>query len=160
MGRELVFLRHGDAAHEAVSDAERVLTPEGRAAVVDVASKLKNRGIVIERALVSTAARTRETFDVWSKEFGFQGQAYHDKSLYLAASQGILELISCQPSASKSIVIIGHNPGLSDLTRMLTGKRVMLPPAGAAVMSGDLSRWSEIRSLPSLLNVDILNPEN
>jgi hypothetical protein len=57
----LVLLRHAEAEEFGASDAERVLTPRGRTAAAAVGTWLVSRSAVPDLAVVSPAARARET---------------------------------------------------------------------------------------------------
>ena len=114
--RRLILMRHAktEAWSEGIDDHARALTPTGHEAAIAMASALKDKGWVPSKAVVSTARRTRETWTHLSKVFDTDAMTLED-DLYLAGERGIADIISDQSDAA-TLIIIGHNPGLHDLS--------------------------------------------
>ncbi|MBL8530753.1 MAG: histidine phosphatase family protein [Hyphomonadaceae bacterium] len=115
--RTLILFRHAKAVrpHEAESDRARGLTGRGRREAALAGAAMEDAGLMPALALVSTAQRTRET-----AEHGLQGfklETVFEEALYLAEPEGIWDAFSA--SEAESVVIVGHNPGIGELTAML-----------------------------------------
>jgi phosphohistidine phosphatase len=46
----------------------------------------------------------------------------------------------------ESAMLVGHNPGMEGLVRLLTGRSEEMPTAALAVIDLDIERWAEIDS--------------
>jgi phosphohistidine phosphatase len=113
--KRLILMRHAKTENwtEGVDDHARALTPSGHEAAAAMAVTLRTEGWTPERAVVSTARRTRETWKHLSSAFEGAEVKIEDE-LYLAGERGIMDFISDNDGA-KTLMIVGHNPGLHDL---------------------------------------------
>jgi phosphohistidine phosphatase len=153
--KQLIVLRHAKAApQDEAGDHKRPLADKGRKAMPLVGAKLKELGVKPEIILVSTAARTRETYDLAAGPAGFAGAEFEDE-IYLASTQVLLRRLKKIPPRTNSVLIIGHNPGLADMIRRLSDPaesdadalrraRLKVPPGAFAVMDV-LTPWSEMQ---------------
>lgn len=109
----LILLRHGKAVrdHEAPDDKSRGLTDRGRRQAAEAGAAIANAGLAPDRILVSSAARTRETYAALSSSFA-ASPAFLDQ-LYLATGKTIWN--EAARSGGRVVLVIGHNPGLHDL---------------------------------------------
>jgi phosphohistidine phosphatase len=116
----LILLRHGKAEPDSVSgeDFDRRLAPRGVRESADMGARLCDMGFAPDVALVSTAARARGTWEAASVAFpntrpSFEAHLYHaDSATIRDAARGALA--SCA-----TVMIVGHNPGLQELTVQL-----------------------------------------
>ena len=151
--RRLILLRHAKSDRPAgVGDHERPLNDRGRRAAPAVGAHLAEAGFRPELALVSTATRTRETWEAISAALGAPEAQYH-REIYEAPSTRILDVIRRAPDAVETVIVIGHNPGLGDLAATLAGEgprneRARLatefPTAAYAVIDFDAATWSAV----------------
>ena len=75
--------------------------------------------LVPDRALVSTSARTRETWVLVAAAFAKSPQAEFDGRIYEASPEAILNSIRETGTAGKTLIVVGHNPGMQQLAAML-----------------------------------------
>lgn len=153
--KQLILLRHGKAAPaDQGGDHKRPLAAKGRADCPLIGAKLKQLGVRPEIVLVSTALRTRETYDLVAGPAGLKPADYEDE-LYLASTMVLLRRLKKAPPRTNSVLIIGHNPGLSDLARKLSDPaesdptalsrvRMKFPPGSCAILNV-LTPWSELQ---------------
>jgi phosphohistidine phosphatase len=71
--------------------------------------------------LCSSAVRTRQTLDAILPSLGGDPVVEIEDELYGAWSDALLERIRAVPAAAGSALLIGHNPGISDLALVLAG---------------------------------------
>lgn len=151
----LILFRHAKAvAAGPGGDHARILAPEGRVAAPLVGAELKRLGFNPEVVLVSSAARTRETCDLAAATGGFNPATIEDE-LYLASAGVLLRRIRKVPQRTKSVLLIGHNPGLAELANRLAAPeesdgtaRMRLRarfPTATCVVFNVLTPWSEIQ---------------
>ena len=114
----LILFRHAKAVPEsdAPEDRARVLSPRGRADAVEAAKALAIQSFIPNRAIVSTAARTSETWTLAMPYLGEPPVDYRD-ALYMADAEAIWD--EAQRAKADTVIIVGHNPGLHDLAARL-----------------------------------------
>lgn len=119
MGR-LILMRHGSAEADSATgdDFDRRLQPRGEAESAEMGRRLAELGYAPDLALVSPAARARGTWAHAGAAFPdaetrFEDVLYHADSLTLRrAAERALE-------THGTVMIVGHNPGLHELTLSL-----------------------------------------
>jgi phosphohistidine phosphatase len=117
----LVLLRHAKAVpHGAAKDFDRALEPRGRVEAGRAARLLADLGLAPDVAVVSPARRTLET---WAQVEPYLPAAAveHDATVYEADAKALLDCAARRPEAG-TVLIVGHNPGLKDLARLLMGE--------------------------------------
>ena len=112
----LILMRHGKAERDSKSgeDFDRKLTDRGVRESAAMAANLADLGLVPDIALVTAAQRTRET---WAAAQGaFPACAARlERSLYLAEERLVRELAEAAGESSRTVMVVGHNPGLQEL---------------------------------------------
>ena len=155
--RRLLLLRHAKAerAQPGERDQDRVLAVRGRADAKKLGAYLVRHAFVPDRAVVSTAARTRETWTQVAQAFAAPPPVDFDERIYDAAPQAILETIKETDPQTGTLIMIGHNPGIQELASMLvaTGEidaRERLgegfPTSALALITFALADWSNLRA--------------
>ena len=130
---QLYLLRHGTAERQSAgaSDRERALTEAGRAQVRQLADGIKRLGWPLERIYSSPYRRASETAELLASTLGVQ--ASFEGLLQLGSSpEDVEELLS--RADHQHVMLVGHQPDLSRLSKHLTGRRLNLPTAGLAVV--------------------------
>ena len=137
----LYVLRHGIAEDAAPGgdDGARRLTPVGRARVHDVAVGLERLGVAADTILTSPLPRAAETADVVAAVL----RPKRGPRTLAALSTGVPPVKALQalrPAARRpSVMIVGHEPGLSELTSLLLtgstdGVRLLLKKGGCVAL--------------------------
>ena len=103
-------MRHAKAEPYAESDAARSLTARGRTEAADAGRFLLGAGVVPDHALVSSAARTVETWDVLRETCGASCDAEVSDLLYAATPDAVLEAVRLVPDEVSTCLFLGHNP--------------------------------------------------
>jgi phosphohistidine phosphatase len=117
--RRLVVMRHAKAEPTGESDLARVLTSGGRDDAAEAGRWLAAQGVEPQHALVSSAERTRETWEAVRAGGGWDLEAHLDTGLYAAGPDAALDLIREVPAAAGTVVVIGHNPTMAFLAQLL-----------------------------------------
>lgn len=146
--RRLILLRHATAEGSAPGgDFDRDLTDGGRADARRMGEALAALGLRPDLALVSPAARARQTWDAAHDAFG-DVEVELDPTLYNAGLSGLRAVIEAAGTRCETLIVVGHNPGLHQLAVDLllesaaspTGLDHLsagLPPGAAAVFAVD-----------------------
>ncbi len=85
-----------------------------------MAVEMRRLGLLPDLVLVSSARRTLQTLaalEPWDKPPAIEPL----DALYLASADDILETIQGAAATVRSVMVVGHNPGLHDLALLLAG---------------------------------------
>lgn len=130
----LLLLRHARAAwaRPGVGDADRALTEPGIADAKALGHRMRRAGLVPDVILCSAARRARQTLEhLGPLGPASAGAVTYLESLYGSDAKAYMEAIRAAPP-SRSLLVVGHNPMMEDLTLALPG-----PESGpAAVVPG------------------------
>lgn len=150
--RTLLLLRHGKAAaSDPGGDHDRALTERGRAQGKAIGELLGRLGLEPELALVSDAKRTQETATLALA--AARPDVRVEAGLYAASVETLLGAVRGVPDQSRRILVVGHNPGLAELARLLAGSgepqaviglHQSFPTAALAVIEFDAGYWREV----------------
>jgi phosphohistidine phosphatase len=145
--RELILMRHAAAVPATMdaSDFERALSGTGRVEAVQAARKLAREASAIDRILYSPAQRARTTADIVAAELEFKPEAMIAMpSLYAATPDTIRDAIVREHGGARLLLVVGHNPGISEFGAEWSGKRGQLPTAGFWRHSFDDEQWQAL----------------
>ena len=151
----LLLLRHAKAVGQIGDDFARVLTEKGHADAARLGTFLRDKRLVPDRALVSPAARTRQTLEDLQTTIGRAIPAAEDAALYNATRQSLRETLRTVDAAVATLMIIGHNPGIAERALTLAdagdlqdfnAMRSSFPPCSLAVIAFDRDDWDDARS--------------
>jgi phosphohistidine phosphatase len=149
----LFLLRHGKSAWpDGIDDLERPLARRGREASERMGHYLAKEGLVPDLALVSPARRTQETWTLAKHALG-DVPMRSEPRIYEAPPDRLLSVVkSVQPDVG-TLLIVGHNPGMQELARLLLGNDDRYahgaaigkyPTAGLAVLDFPVPAWHEL----------------
>ncbi len=114
--RRLIVLRHAKSAWpEGVPDHDRPLAPRGRRDAPAAGRWLRKSGLVPDRVICSTAERARETWRLAEEKLGAH-PAVFDERVYGATSAELLALARRTPAGVRTLLIVGHDPAMHELT--------------------------------------------
>jgi phosphohistidine phosphatase len=114
--RTIVLLRHAKAeTPDNVADIDRPLSPRGHRDAEAAGTWLKNRATVPDVVLCSPARRTRETWAAVASTLEATPEVRYEPSLYAGGVASMLDLIRQLPDDTTTVMVIGHNPTISDV---------------------------------------------
>lgn len=147
--RELVLMRHAEAVATAIDaeDYSRPLTESGRAAAARTARQLMLDGWAPQLILCSPALRTSQTADIVRATLTLPGPVVQsDAALYGANPRSLRSVIARCDSAIERLLVIGHNPAVSQLLAELLPDRTRfaLGTAEFRRLPLPLADWSEL----------------
>jgi phosphohistidine phosphatase len=148
--RQLVVVRHAKSSWSDpdLADQDRPLNARGRRAGTRVGEYLREAGVHPDLVLCSAARRARQTLELL--QLAKTTDVLIEDQLYGAGPHALLARLRSIPDHAASAMLIGHNPGVEELARMLVGDESMLPakfPTGAvADIRLATQRWSEIEA--------------
>jgi phosphohistidine phosphatase len=113
--RRLYLLRHAKSSWEdaGLADHDRPLAPRGRRAAKAIGRYLRDSGIEPQLVLCSSARRAQETLE----RAGLAGRV--EPELYGASADALLARLRHISPEVRSVMLIGHNPGVQQLALLL-----------------------------------------
>lgn len=151
--RTLYLLRHAKSSHDdpTLADHDRPLAPRGIKATPVVADHLRDAGVVPDVLLCSSARRTRQTLELLGDAVPAECDVRIEDGLYQASADALLERVRALPDGAPRAMLIGHNPALERLARVLaaSGERLdrmtkKFPTAALATLEAPIDRWSDL----------------
>jgi phosphohistidine phosphatase len=152
--RRLMLLRHAktERAEPGQRDRDRKLVKRGRSDAETIASYMADHDLIPDLALVSTARRTQETWDLIASGLGKAPRHIDEDRIYNASTDGLMTLIG-ETRAARSLLVIGHNPGLHEVAMQLTASGDVatrerlaqnLPTSGLVVIDFAFDAWTTL----------------
>ena len=159
--RTLFLMRHAKSSWRdpGIDDHERALVGKGRRAVDQMVSLLQADGIHFDFVLSSTATRAVETANLLIEGLSFKGPLELSRRLYLAEPSAYLEVLAELEDSVDCALVIGHNPGISELVSRLTGQEVDMPTAALAHIELPIDAYAAIESTGQGRLVAFLRPQ-
>ena len=142
--KKITLLRHGDSLFQdsSVNDWSRPLSPEGEKECHDVAKFIKDCHPLPSKIISSNARRTIETVKILLEKNKWDSEILNvDRELYLASANLLTEKIQSQPESINDLIIVGHNPGLSELSSSLLKQSIYLTTSGCVSLNINMDLW-------------------
>lgn len=139
----LYVLRHAiaeDLLSNAVPDSSRRITKKGRRKARRVLSHAASIGVRPRAILTSPYVRARETAEIAASEFGGDTDPVVSSALIPYVSVHVLWSTLRGPAVRGDLMVVGHNPQLSELVMWLLGGRadaLWLKKSGLAALAVD-----------------------
>lgn len=151
LDRTLLVLRHAKSRWDepGKTDFDRDLAPRGIKAATRIGRWLNDQGYAPDQVLCSSAVRAQATWRLASAELAAMPSCKFFKSLYLAPPSRIKSIIARQSAEHRSLLVIGHNPGLHQFCIGLLGSRAPaelrtnLPTGGLLIVRLPVADWTD-----------------
>ncbi len=106
--------------------------------------RIADHGIRPSLIVTSPAVRARTTAKIVAQEISYPLEFLQsDDSMYLASLDSLLGTVISQDNGFNSLMLFGHNPGLTDFANFLVpGLTNNLPTAGVVSVQLDIDDWS------------------
>src|SRR5690554_3857619 len=148
--KTLILVRHAKSSWNdpALRDFDRPLNERGKHDAPLMAKRLVERAVQPQRVLCSPALRTVSTAEVFASQLSIPRSLVHmDRQIYQAGHPQLLQLLCQQDDKFGAIMLIGHNPGLTDLFNSLAGDASIdnLPTCCVAQLTFEVDCWTQLR---------------
>ena len=157
--KTLTILRRAKSSWDfpELSDHERPLNKRGERDAPVMGDRLKAAGIRPSLIVSSPAVLPWKTPKIVAKQIAYPVEfLQREPALYHAGVHKLLDTISVQDDGFNSIMIVGHNPGLTDLANELSpGLTSNIPTAGFVSLLVGTENWDlRTRDSVELLEYD------
>lgn len=141
-----MLIRHAksDWSHAGLSDYDRPLNERGKKNAPEMASRLKEKGLIPEHIVSSGAKRAKSTAKIFAEKLNIQEIEY-DERIYAASEYDLLRVINDLPDRYAFVAVFGHNPTITELSNHLADAYLSnIPTCGLAFIEFPLDTWAEI----------------
>ena len=142
----LTLVRHAKSSwsDSALSDKTRPLNKRGEHDAPVMGRRIAEHGIRPSLIVTSPAKRAWTTAKIIAQEISYPPEfLQREDSLYLASLDEFLDVLVAQDNEFNSIMLVGHNPGMTDFANFLSpGLTQNLPTAGVVSVEIDQDHWN------------------
>ncbi|MFL2547465.1 MAG: SixA phosphatase family protein [Candidatus Rariloculaceae bacterium] len=154
--KRLTLVRHAKSSWTEVgrADHDRVLSDRGERDAPRMGKRLAARKVRPSLIVTSSATRARRTGSHIAEAMNYPAEFLQvEKDLYLASPETILDLVCGQEDNFSDLMVIGHNPGMTDLVNHLLPSMELnnLQTGGVVAIDIATRKWSEITSAEAKL---------
>jgi phosphohistidine phosphatase len=145
----LTLVRHAktEPAYSGQDDWDRVLEPRGQRDAPEMGRRLKDRGSKPDKILTSPAVRAITTATIIARELGVSAaKIVPDERLYLASRKQLLAVVQELGGTAKHLMVVGHNPGLTEFADALSSERSIdnMPTCAVYTLEFDIRNWRDL----------------
>lgn len=153
--KRLILMRHAKAAYPlGVADHDRPLAQRGHADAPVAGQWMREQGVVPDFIVCSSALRARQSCIWVCSELGAKAPTPKlEDRLYDASATRMLSVINPLPETVRTLLVIGHLPGVQDLGLRLASRDsdeaaythlAMSYPTAALAVFEYRSPWAEL----------------
>ena len=147
MKRTLFLIRHAKSSWDGVAlpDKERPLADRGKRDAPMMGKRLARRQVKPDLILSSPARRALSTAEIIANELDYRAKdIVVDDRLYATEPEILLRVICELSDKLKCVMLVGHNPELTDLAHRLSNDITLMQTCAVAEFTFDSKSWSTI----------------
>lgn len=144
--KNLILLRHAKSSWKdvALDDFHRPLSHRGKQDAPKMAKKLSKRGIQFDLIISSSARRTLDTANIFADVLNYNSEIIFNRKLYEVSYRHILSLINQIDNKFENVLLVCHNPGITNLVNYLSDSFIdNIPTAGIVGLMTECI-WKEV----------------
>jgi phosphohistidine phosphatase len=159
--KTLLIMRHAKSSWKdsSLPDHDRPLNGRGKRAAPRMGELLKEKSLLPDLIISSTAERARKTAAMVAVTSGCRNPVELETNLYHGDPRLWLELLRSVPNTFSTVMIVGHNPGFEALVMFLTGQCETLPTATIAHLQIPVTEWRRLNENAGAVVVDVWRPK-
>jgi phosphohistidine phosphatase len=144
--KNLLLLRHAKSSWKDpdLADFERPLNERGCKAAALVGRYIAQENVGIDLIISSPALRARQTIELVLRSAKRSVELRFDQLIYEASAMRLLEIISQVEDERKSVLLVGHNPGMEALLALLVDGEQHMPTASLASVLLHSKKWDKV----------------
>jgi phosphohistidine phosphatase len=145
--KTLFLVRHAKSSRDdpTLADKDRPLNDRGKRDAPKMGKRLAKRRVKPDLILSSPAARALKTAEIIAKKLDYKRKnILVDDRLYAVEAGELLDVIRKLGDEVERVMLIGHNPELTELAHRLSSKITHMPTCAVAEFTFDAKSWSRI----------------
>ena len=144
--KTILLLRHAKSSWKeaGLTDHARPLNKRGLRDAPRMGALIEEQKLRPDLILSSSAVRAIRTAEAVAEICGLEVPLVKHEELYLATSASYIETTRYLDESFHRILLVGHNPGISDLLRQLTGCDAVMPTAALAQIELPIDKWNNL----------------
>lgn len=148
--KRLTLIRHANADWKdmSVADFDRPLNRRGAGEAEAMGKLLLEEALLPDLILASSARRTQQTTEILARKLALEPRRLKSmEALYLATPEDILALVRATGPLVEHLAIVGHNPGISELSKHLAPEDAAvadLTTGAACTLTFSVQSWQEL----------------
>lgn len=146
--KTLYLVRHAKSSWDEpiLDDFSRPLNERGKRDAPNMAKRLKEKRVVLDLLITSSAVRANATANEIAKVLNYdQHKIKMLPVLYHASPEKILDVLSQVSDKYNVVMLVGHNPGLNEFINALTELKIdNVPTCGIAAFKLNINTWKEL----------------
>lgn len=144
--KTLLVMRHAKSSwnHSDLTDHDRPLNNRGRGDAPRMGQLLRDEDLVPDIIITSTAKRAVSTAKYVVETSGFDGKVVRTEDFYLADPEDYIAKLQRLSPKYGVVMIVGHNPGMTDLVHILTDEPEGLTTANIAHIEIPIDDWADL----------------
>ena len=143
--KTLSLFRHAKSSHKDldIDDHERALNTRGQGDCITMARYCEEHGYEFDVIYSSTAVRAIDYAQILSD---FTNVALiPDLSFYTFSDSELFQILKSLPDNTSNVAVVGHNPAIAIVTKVLSGKKLKkFPTSAMATVICDIGSWQDL----------------
>jgi phosphohistidine phosphatase len=154
--KTIYLARHAQAARPdpCQSDFSRPLMKSGIESSMNVGNLLLEKGVKPSLIIASNAVRAKETARILARSLGYpESKIMFEPKIYHCSKDDLYDIISSLPDDLTSVMLVGHNPSMTEFAILLqAGLQNELPVSGVVGISADTPFWHSLLGCKKWVN--------
>ena len=119
---------------------------------------MSKKSIVVDKIISSSAKRALQSAEIVAKNCNYKNSIESKKYLYLAEKDALFEEIQKISDNFDNVLLIGHNPGISELAYFLLAEseHISMPTATIISLSLKIKNWKNLQAYENIINYKML----
>lgn len=146
--KALYLVRHAKSSWDdpRLSDKDRPLNDRGKRDAPKMGKRLAKRDVKVDLILSSPARRAIKTARILADSIDYERKDIMvDDRLYPGAANDILQMIHDLGNHVERVMLVGHDPALSQLAHRLCSDITHMPTCAVAELTFNARLWPDVR---------------
>lgn len=146
--KNILLLRHAKSSwkNKSLIDIDRPLNKRGKNDAPLMAERFASINIFPDLIISSSSKRTVSTVNYFGEILSNPYEFIITEKLYLASSDTLLEILNNVDEKFRVVMLVGHNPGITDLANKLSNKFIENIPTCGLVGFSYNGIWAELKN--------------
>ncbi len=146
----LYLVRHAKSSWDfpELTDFDRPLNKRGKSNAPEMGLRLAARNLELDAIITSPANRAKSTAKLIAEELDFsQEKILKKEDVYHATGSVLADFIRSITDDLRSVMLIGHNPGFTDLANFLKEPDYYIgnvPTCGVVAIEFAVNQWADV----------------